>query len=654
MAGAAGAWAAAGGLGGLVASCGEGRIKTRAAARAVIVLGVGGMDAAFVERLMAEGKLPRLAALAQRGTFATLRTTTPAEAETAWATFATGTSPGKHGIFGRYGRDAETYRPVVANVAYEPPRYLGGWRVLRGSYRPQIVGEPFWRFAAAGGITTAAMWAPADFPPEEVAGSFFLAGAGVPDASLGSYIYHFFASDPNFPERETGAGGIWRKIDMRGSVGRVALEPPAALGGESLELTFEPATQWDLNISAAGETQCVRRGTFSQYFELPFGRDRVLGRFAVGDASPQIRVWLAPLEIDPRAPLCDVAAPAGFGKEVAAEGPFSTRGKPLDLAAFYDRVFGAGPLVNQYCLQVEEKRNLALRIRQRLAPDLFLLFDYGLNELANIFWRYYDPGHPAYESELFFSYADALEGAYFYVDDILARFLSSPGGEDAAVFVVSAHGNRPFRRAFDLNGWLRENGYLRLAPGARPFGSDVPAPETVLRRGGYRPAIAWDETRAYAQGYGQIYLNVKGREKRGAVSPSDVAALKAELRERLLAVRDGGLRPVAAVDDGDEIFAGPRRHGAPDLVVSLADRYRVSWESVLGGFAEATLADNRGVWSGDHASVDAGAVPGVLFSNLKLEAEGAALEDVGPTILKTLGLDEMPDADGRPLAERSG
>jgi predicted AlkP superfamily phosphohydrolase/phosphomutase len=648
VAGAAGAWAAAGGLGGFVASCGDGRVKRRAAARAVI----GGMDAAFVERLMAEGKLPRLAALAQRGTFTTLRTTTPAEAETAWATFATGAPPGKHGIFGRYGRDAETYRPVIADVAYEPARYLGDWRILRGSYRSHLVGELFWRYAAAQGITTAALWAPADFPPEEVAGSFFLAGEGVPDASLGSYVYRFFASDPNFPERETDAGGIWRKIDMQGSVGCVALEPPAALGGDPLEVTFEPATRWDLNISAAGETQCVRRGTFSKYFELPFGGDRVLGRFFVGDATPHVRVWLAPLEIDPRAPLSDVAAPAGFGKDLAAGGPFSTRGKPLDVAALYDRVFGDGPLVNQYCLQIEEKRRLALRTRERLAPDLLLLFDYGLNALANIFWRYYDPDHPAYESERFFSYADALEGAYVYVDDTLGRFLSSPGGEDAAVFVVSAHGNRPFRRAFDLSRWLCENGYLRLAPGARPFGSDVPAPETVLRRGRYRPAVDWGETRAYAQGFGQIYLNVKGREKRGVVPASKVAALKAELRERLLAVRDGGLRPVAAVDDGDEIFAGPRRHGAPDLVVSLADGYRVSWESVLGGFAEDTFADNRGVWSGDHASVDAGAVPGILFSNLKLEAEGAALEDVGPTILRTLGLGEMPEAEGRPLAER--
>lgn len=652
VAGAAGALAAAGGLGTLGAACG-GRARRRAA-RAVIVLGVGGMDAAFVERLMAEGKLPRLAALARRGTFAPLRTTTPAEAETAWATFATGARPGRHGIFGRFGREAETYRPLVADVAYEPPRYLGEWRVLLGGYRSHLVGEPFWRYAAARGIATAALWAPADFPPEEVAGSRFLAGAGVPDANLGAYNYYFFASEPYFPERETEAGGIWRRMEMRGGVGRVMLEPPAVSGGEPLGLTFEANSPVELTISAGGHTQSVRKGEYGAYMELPFRGGRVLGRFLVGAAAPHMRVWLAPLEIDARAPLVEVAAPESFGRDLAAAGPFGTRGRPLDVAALHDRVLGPGPLVGEYYLQAEEKRQLGLATRQRLAPDLFLLFDYGLNALAHVFWRYHDPGHPAYEEEQFFSYADALPAAYRYLDETLAKLLAAPEAKEAAVFVVSAHGHRPFRRAFDLNGWLREKGYLRLEAGARLFGVGAPAPEAALRRGGYRPAVAWGETRAYAQGYGQVYLNLKGRESRGVVRPSEAAALKAELRERLLGARDGGVRVVAAVDDGAELFAGPRRSGAPDLVVSLADGYRVSWESVLGGFAEATYADNRGVWSGDHASVEAGAVPGVLFSNLKLEAGDAAVEDVAPTILRTLGLGERPRGDGRPLEEKAG
>ncbi len=637
-----------------MASCGERRVKGRAAARRVVVLGVGGMDGAVVARMMAEGKLPNLAALAKEGTFATLRTTTPAEAEVAWAAFATARRPGGNGVFGRFGRDADTYRTVVADVRYEPGRYAGDWLVVRPRYRSYLDGEPFWRYAAAAGITTAAAWAPADFPPEEVDGSFFLSGGNVPDAGLGAYSYHFFASDKYFPERDTAAGGIWRKIARRGGVGRVALEPPPCLGGAPLEITFEPQTELYLNISVAGQKEPVRTRTYSHYFTLPFGRGvlgpgRVIGRFFVVSSSPEIRVWLSPLEVDPRKALFELAAPARFAEDLAADGPFSTRGRPLDVGALYDRVLGRGPFVGQYCYQLEEKRRLGFLAWQRHRPGLFLLFDYGLNEIARIFWRHYDPAHPAYDDERFFSYGQAFEVAYRYVDETLGRFLRGAAGDDVAFFVVSAHGNRPFRRSFCPSRWLLENGYVELEPGARPWGVGVPTPEAALRRGRYRPAVAWARTRAYAQGYGQIYLNIRGREKVGAVAPSDATRLKAELRERLLAVRDGGRQPVAAVADGDELFAGPRRFRAPDLLVSLADGYGVSWESVLGGFADATFADNRGVVSGHHASVAAAAVPGLLFSNLKLDAAGAAVEDVGPTICRVLGLGPAGDVDGRPL-----
>lgn len=653
--GAAGVWVAAGGAGSFLASCGERRVAARAAAKRVVVLGVGGMDAGTVERMMAEGKLPNLAALARKGTFAPLGTTTPVEAAVAWAAFATGTRPGKNGIFGQFGRDPQTYRPVIADLCYEPAGYVGRWPVLRPRCRSYLSGEPFWRRAAAQGIATAALWAPADFPPEEVEGSFFLSGGNVPDASLGAYNYYYFASGRDFPEQETAAGGIWRRIELRNGVGNVSLEAPPGLGGPPLEITFKPEAAFYLTISAAGQTQQVTTGTYSEYFVLPFGRGlfgraRFLARFYVVSSSPQIRVWLSPLEVDPRAPFFDVAAPESFGEALAAGDPFGTRGKPLDVAALYDRVIGPRPFAGQYFLQIEEKRRLGLAAWQRYQPDLFLLFDYGLNELARVFWRHYDAQHPAYDADRFFTYADAFEAAYRYVDDALGRFRKAAGG-GVAFFVVSAHGNRPFRRSFDLSRWLLENGYLKLAPGARPWGVGAPAPEAALRKGRYRPGVRWEETRAYAQGYGQIYLNVRGRERRGTVAPSHADRLKEELRVRLLAVRDRGRRVVAAVDDGAELFAGPRRFCAPDLVVSLADGYRVSRESILGGFAAATFADNTGVVSGGHASLVAEAAPGLLFSNLKLETMGAAVEDIGPTILSILGVEQPAHVDGRPLSE---
>jgi len=63
-----------------------------------VVVGFDGADARTVERLMAEGRLPNLQALAEAGTFAQLRSTNPAESAAGWAALNTGTNPLKNNV----------------------------------------------------------------------------------------------------------------------------------------------------------------------------------------------------------------------------------------------------------------------------------------------------------------------------------------------------------------------------------------------------------------------------------------------------------------------------------------------------------------------------------------------------------------------------
>ena len=77
---------------------GSGDAQERAKQRTVF-LGFDGAAADRTEKLMAEGKLPNLAALAKRGGYAPLATTIPAQSPVAWATMTTGENPGATGIF---------------------------------------------------------------------------------------------------------------------------------------------------------------------------------------------------------------------------------------------------------------------------------------------------------------------------------------------------------------------------------------------------------------------------------------------------------------------------------------------------------------------------------------------------------------------------
>ena len=64
-----------------------------------MVLGSDGMDPRILDQLIRDGRMPNLKALAEKGGYARLGTTIPAESPVAWSSFATGMNPGKHGIF---------------------------------------------------------------------------------------------------------------------------------------------------------------------------------------------------------------------------------------------------------------------------------------------------------------------------------------------------------------------------------------------------------------------------------------------------------------------------------------------------------------------------------------------------------------------------
>ncbi|HSA96762.1 MAG TPA: nucleotide pyrophosphatase, partial [Acidobacteriota bacterium] len=169
----------------------------------------------------------------------------------------------------------------------------------------------------------------------------------------------------------------------------------------------------------------------------------------------------------------------------------------------------------------------------------------------------------------------------------------------------------------------------------------------------------WTRTKAYGLGLGGLYLNLKGREAKGTVSPgAEAAALKAELAARLAALRDGpgGPAAITRVYDRDAIYAGPYKENAPDLIIGYNEGYRASWDGVTGVVNSRVIEDNTKAWSGDHC-IDPALVPGVLFSSLRLNTDKPSIMDIAPTALALFGVAPPKHMDGRVLidpTERTG
>ncbi|HTS02649.1 MAG TPA: alkaline phosphatase family protein, partial [Thermoanaerobaculia bacterium] len=123
-----------------------GAASAAAAPPRVVVLGFDGADHALVAKMIAEGKLPNLAALAQKGGFTELLPTIPAQTPVSWSTFSTGLSPGRTMIFDFLKRNPKTYRPEFAIAEEGKKDFLLG--------KNNRVGIP----AALGGLAFLVVW----------------------------------------------------------------------------------------------------------------------------------------------------------------------------------------------------------------------------------------------------------------------------------------------------------------------------------------------------------------------------------------------------------------------------------------------------------------------------------------------------------------
>jgi predicted AlkP superfamily phosphohydrolase/phosphomutase len=85
----------------------------------VLVIALDGVPFSYVQRLFAEGELPNLRAIATAGPMVQMDTAVPNVSSVAWASFMTGTNPGKHNIYGfldRHLGTTKTYIPTARDI----------------------------------------------------------------------------------------------------------------------------------------------------------------------------------------------------------------------------------------------------------------------------------------------------------------------------------------------------------------------------------------------------------------------------------------------------------------------------------------------------------------------------------------------------------
>lgn len=606
----------------------------------VIVIGFDGLDPRIAAALLDARALPNLGRLMRQGGFSPVRTTYPPQTPVAWATFATGTNPGAHGIFDFVRRDPKTYLPDLSlnryerRTAYLPPRAVN----LRH-------GTPVWELLSSAGMPSVILRCPCTFPPDAFRGRM-LAGMGVPDLRGGLGTSTFYTARDGVMAQES-EHVVRVRVDANGAIDSHVIGPRDPRTGADFRfpITLHPrpaARQVAVHSEGQPKLLEVRERQWSDWLKAKFRTgllQSVSGvlRFYLVRLEPVFELYASPVNFDPDAPLFPISSPPEYARELARRlGTFYTTGMVEDHGGLNNGRFGETAYLEQCEAVLREREKMLLYELDRLDEGLlFCLFDTP-DRIQHMFWRFREPGHPAGRDDESGKGAGVIDEHYRACDAVIGRVLES-ADDETLVVVLSDHGMTSFQRGIHLNTWLHDQGLLALRNGVKP-GAEA---------GDLFRNVDWSRTRAYALGLGGLYLNLKGREGQGIVEAGEAAAVKTAIIEGLGALADPARDRLAIrrVVTREQVYAGAHADDAPDLLVNFAEGYRVSWATALGGIPEGHFEDNVKKWSGDHL-VDPCLVPGALFMNRPFRGEAAGLEDLAPTILAALGVPKGPAMEG--------
>ena len=625
----------------------------RARVKRVVVVGLDGLEPTLAEQLMDEGLLPNLKKLKDAGSYKRLGTTWPPLSPVAWSSFTTGSNPGKHNIFDFIDR-TPSYAPTMSSVRLREakPRKLLGFIPWGGG--TDVVGmrksKPFWTVLGEHGVFSSILRVPITYPPDKFNG-VQLSAMCVPDLRGTLGLFTFYTDQGADADlSDGGEGGEQVVVEREGDTIRSYLRGPAnpaSAEHEELRIPFTltmGGKNADATLTVEGETAPLRVGKFSSFVPVRFnagvGKKLAgIARFYLKRLGGPFELYCSPIQIDPDRPVLPISHPMVYSSYLArTQGPFYTLGLAEDTGALDRNVLDEDAFL-QHCYDIHEEREKmffdALNKTRRGA--VVCVFD-GPDRIQHMFWRFHDPEHPAVSNERREAHRHVIREMYQRMDELVGRVMAKVD-KNCALFVMSDHGFKTFRRGVDLNAWLRDNGYLKLKDSKQ------------VTEKSWLADIDWEHTRAFALGLAGLFINQKGRESQGIVAEGEeTKQLVAELCEKLTGLKDPEHDRLAVREalPRSVTYKGPYTQNAPDILVGYAEGYRVSWDAAVGKASAAVFTDNMKAWSGDHC-VHPAIAPGVLFSNTKLRDGDASIIDVGPTALDLFGVPTPRYMDGKSL-----
>jgi predicted AlkP superfamily phosphohydrolase/phosphomutase len=377
------------------------------------------------------------------------------------------------------------------------------------------------------------------------------------------------------------------------------------------------------------------------------------------------------------APEVDGFAFAGFDAAARKQGLTY----PAELGDELRQRFGSLELDNRFPLTdgkldldlvrraAEQKVEIVTWLAERFEPEFLLVVFMAADHIHHLCWTEWEAD----------GLASPVADVYRILDQATGA-LAGLAGAAGNVLVISDHGAGPLHGVVNLNAWLASEGFLDYETGGGVAGRKLLGDAIRLRR--YLPArlrdaakqrlpgireraiergdytvMDWAKTRAFAHGtFGNIVVNVRGREEHGIVEPGEeYERVREEIAARLRELRGpNGERIVADVHKREDLFHGSELAKVPDLLVEF-DRYAWLGKGNLRTRSESLWGEIEIEDGSDHSYVGSHRHEGVIVLSGPAVAAGAPVQgelvDVTPTVLYLLDEAIPADLEGRVLME---
>ena len=375
----------------------------------------------------------------------------------------------------------------------------------------------------------------------------------------------------------------------------------------------------------------------------------------------------------------DFTYPEGLLKEVESRfGPYQL---------YITEVYTKGKvdnILNQLFDELKYKTQVNRYLMNEYGWDVFATHYWGTDRFQHELWHLLDESHPFFDRKEHLAHIGRIHEYWNAVDSTLGELFDEVGN-DATVYMGSDHGFGPIKKFLCFNVWLINEGLLVLKRDAMTLFKRAVFKLGLTPDLAYRSAmkmglahlrlsvgvtnrsklmrfanlmmlsledVDWSRTVAFSKGnYGQIFVNLRGRESHGIVEPgAEYERVVSQISDKLRALTDPetGQPLIGPVWRREDLYTGPHSDNSPDLQFLPSDMSN----KPLGTL---DLTSNKFITpvygnSGDHR------MHGVMMGRgpelrRGAQVEGARIIDYAPTILHSFGVEVPADMDGRVLEE---